>query len=82
MQVSLGESERQHDRSVRYVIVTRNPLTGTVYPVQSYWRDAGDAVGRLYLAGDYDRAVADCEARREAGDYSCRVVQVGEGGAA
>ena len=77
MQVSVCEGERRHDRSVRYVIVTRNPLTGTTYPVQSYWRDAGDTVGRLYLAGDYDRAVADCEARRVAGDYHCRVVQVG-----
>jgi hypothetical protein len=82
MQVSVCESERRHERDVRYVIVTRNPLTGTDYAVQSYWRDAGDQVGRLYLAGDYDRAVADCETRREAGDVHCHVVQVSGGGAA
>jgi len=82
MKVSVCESERRHEHSVRYVLMSRNPLTGTDYAVQCYWRDAGDTVGRLYLAGDYDRAVADCRARREAGDYSCRVVQVSGGGAA
>lgn len=73
---SVVESERRHDRSIRYVIATRNPLTGTVYAVQAYWREPGDQCGRLYLAGDYDRAVADCEARRQAGDYGCYVAGV------
>lgn len=73
----LCESERGAAGRIRYVIMTRNPVTGTVYAVQRYWREPGDQRGRLYLAGDYARAVADCDARREAGDCQCYVQRVG-----
>lgn len=77
--MSLCESERRHVGRTQYLLVTRNPITGTSYVVQRYWREPGEQHGRLYLAGDYERALADCRARQEAGDYACRVQEVTAG---
>jgi hypothetical protein len=74
--MTLCESERRHVGRTQYLLMSRNAITDTVYVVQRYWREPGDQNGRLYLAGDYQRALADCRARQEAGDYACHVQKV------